>query len=242
MGADTRKCTKEIRGLYFSNAHGDRILPLDQDSLSGLAAIDPSYHDLNISGGRYTSCTGMAGGGSATGQDIYSIYGQINYTWTGGTSRKLQAGRKYDFANNAIITGMPLVPSLQYFNNQTPLGYMYDTVAGLGFIGGQMTSGQNEAVLNDLNSGAAINDIFQFTDGSTTVLNAHTTWGDFTFTGELNPGINTLWHIALLGNVLLSKGGLSSADRTSILGNPDQQSSIVVSDKMNISTVINQLK
>lgn len=58
----------------------------------------------------------------------------------------------------------------------------------------------------------------------------------------MTAGLDTLWRIAVLGNVLLSKGGLGVDDRRSILGNPNKSSAIVVSDKMNISNSINQLK
>ena len=61
-------------------------------------------------------------------------------------------------------------------------------------------------------------------------------------TGLFNAGLDTLWRIAVLGNVLLSKGGLDVSDRRSILGNPNQGAAIVVSDKMNISNSINELK
>ena len=47
--------------------------------------------------------------------------------------------------------------------------------------------------------------IFSFDTGSTTDLIAHTSSGDYGLSGALSAGIDTLWRIAVLGNVLLSK-------------------------------------
>ena len=44
-------------------------------------------------------------------------------------------GRKYTVVDNSTSTGAPLISSIQYFNNQTPLGYVYDNIAGIGFVG-----------------------------------------------------------------------------------------------------------
>ncbi|MBP6910447.1 hypothetical protein KBC03_02505 [Patescibacteria group bacterium] len=78
VGGDERYCTKIVRGLYFSNAWGARLWPLDAQTLTGLTAISTGYSDVAMSGGLYTSCTNPTNSGSL---ELYSIYGQVNYTW-----------------------------------------------------------------------------------------------------------------------------------------------------------------
>ncbi len=150
LGGDSRTCTKQIRGLYFSNAWGARLWPLDLSSYSGLLAIDPSYSGLSLAGGLYTSCTttGTLNTGSL---DLYSLYGQLTYTWR-GQDMTLSMGRRYDVDNNAVYSGGPLVSSIQYFNNQTPLGYFYDNVAGIGFVGGSLPTLAHTGIVNALNN------------------------------------------------------------------------------------------
>lgn len=80
----------------------------------------------------------------------------------------------------------------------------------------------HEAIVNSLNSGDYVNSVFSFASGSNTVLVAHTDIGDYTLSGSFSAGLDTLWRIAVLGNVLLSKGGLNEDDRRSILGNPNK--------------------
>lgn len=190
-----------------------------------------------MTGAFYTSCTNSGNTGSL---ELYSVYGQVTYTWKGKTF-SLSMGRRYDVISNTTLNGAPLVSSVQYFNNQTPLGYFYDNIAGIGFIGGILPVVAHTGIVDQLNNGGYINNIFRFQTGSTTTLIAVTSGGTYTLSGAMDAGLDTLWRIAVLGNVLLSRGGLGIDDRRSILGNPNQ-TSIIVSDKMNISSSINQLK
>jgi hypothetical protein len=41
------------------------------------------------------------------------------------------AGVKIDYANNRLYSGM--ANNLQYFDNKTPIGYIYDSNGGVGF-------------------------------------------------------------------------------------------------------------
>ncbi len=236
LGANTRNCTKQVRGLYFSNARGARLWPLDQQTLNGLAAIDSSYTGLSLTGALYTSCTNPSNSGSL---EIYSVYGQVNYTRK-TKPLSLSMGRRYDVTNNMVLTGAPLVSSVQYFNNQTPIGYFYDNIAGIGFIGGELPLAAHTGIIASLNAGGYINSIFAFQTGTTNVV-AYTNGTSYALGGSITAGLGTLWRIAVLGNVLLSRGGLGVDDRRSVLGNP-KETSIIVSDKMNISNSINQLK
>lgn len=237
LGADSRTCTKKVRWLYFGNARGTRLWPLDQQTLSGLIAIDSSYSGLSLAGWLYTSCTNAS---NTWALELYSVYGQINYTWK-TKDFSISMGRRYDVPNNLVMTWAPLVSSVQYFNNQTPIGYIYDNIAGIGFIGGDLDLNAHTGIIASLNSGAYINNIFAFATGSTTTIVARTNGTSYTVGSAVTAWLGTLWRIAVLGNVLLSRGWLGVDDRRSVLGNP-KQTSIVLSDKMNISNSINQLK
>lgn len=48
LGSDTRYCTKKLRGLYYNNAWGNRLWPIDQQTLTGLISLDASYADMTI--------------------------------------------------------------------------------------------------------------------------------------------------------------------------------------------------
>lgn len=172
LGTSIRHCTKKVRGLYFSNAWGARLWPMDAQTLTGLVGIDSSYNNLTMNGGFYTSCTNT---GSSQNPDLelYSIYGQMNYTWKGKTF-SISMGRRYNVTGNSVLAGGPLVSSVQYFNNQTPIGYFYDNIAGLGFIGGSLPLLAHTGIVDGLNGGGHINNIFKFQTGSTSVLVAHT--------------------------------------------------------------------
>ena len=240
LGADSRTCSKRVRGIYFSSAWGSRMRPLDSQSLAGLTSLSADYANLSMQGGLYTSCSNANNTGA---QELYSIYGQLKYTWKGRTF-SINMGRRYTVVENSTYTGGPLVSSVQYFNNQTPLGYFYDNIAGIGFIGGQLSGAAHTDIIGAINNGSGINQIFRFDTGSNTEIVGVTPGGGYyhPIDGGLNAGMDTLWRIAVLGNILLSKGGLSVDDRRSILGNPGKSSPIVISDRVNIASNINQLK
>jgi hypothetical protein len=233
----SKPCSKQVRGLYYTNAKGSRLWPLDQQSLNWLRLLNADYNNLQVSDGLYTTC------GTSWSAEIYSIYGQISYydtiigTWLGTVSAWLA----YDIPNNAVDTTVWLFPTLQYFNNQTPLWYIYDNIWGIGFVGWQLPPIAHSGVLNLIktNTGKNINNIFGIGPNGITLP-----WfgGPYTLTTGANAGIDTVWNISVLGNVLLSRGGLEVTDRQSILGNPSRTSSIVFSDVVNTSDILNTLR
>jgi len=74
---------------------------MDEQTLDGLAALDPSYNDLNMDGGLFTSCTNT-GSSNNTGLELYSVYGQVNYTWK-GKSFSINMGRRYNILSNSVL-------------------------------------------------------------------------------------------------------------------------------------------
>lgn len=231
----TKSCSKQVRWLYYTNAKGARLWPLDAQTLAGLKLLNSDYNGLNVAGGIYTTC------GTSGSTDIYSLYGQLTYTdGSGQLLGRLSAWFMYDGTTNKVKTWLWLYPTLQYFNNQTPLGYIYDSVAGIGFIGWQLDASGHQAVLSALESGSSINSTFWFGAWSGIVANV----GGQTYSIEswVYAWLDTLWNISILGNVLLSRWGLDVTNRQSVLGNPSSSSAVVFSDIVNTSDILNSLR
>lgn len=87
-------CDKQITGLYYNNARGLRIWPLDQATLSGLRNMDSSYDNLTLTGGLFHSCSGT---------DENEVYGQLTYTLD-TIEYNLIAWVDYNFANNTYLS------------------------------------------------------------------------------------------------------------------------------------------
>jgi hypothetical protein len=57
----------------------------------------------------------------------YSVFGSIRHEYQGNEYFAL-AGVEIDYENNSIPSNSdPWINSLQYINNQTPVGYIYDS-------------------------------------------------------------------------------------------------------------------
>lgn len=236
----TKTCSKQVRWLYYTNAKGSRLWPLDQQSLNGLKLLDSDYNNLQINWALYTTC------GTSGSAEIYSIYGQIDYVDTSGIPVdmwSLSAWLMYDIANNAVDTTRGLFPTLQYFNNQTPIGYIYDNVWWIGFVWWPLPVAAHVGVLDLIRNytGRNINNIFGFVPWSTNIQ-AVTSGGTYVLGGWISAWLDTIWNISVLGNVLLSRWGLEVGDRQSVLGNPNRSSSIVFSDVINTSDILNTLR
>ena len=238
----SRSCSKQVRWLYYTNAKWSRLWPLDQQSLNWLKLLDPNYNNLQINGALYTTC------GASWSAEIYSIYGQINYTdtsapvWLSGLW-SLSAWLMYDIPNNAVDTTRWLFPTLQYFNNQTPLWYIYDNVWWIGFVWWPMAVAAHTWVIDLIknNTGKNINNIFGFVPWTTNIQTV--IWGTpYGLGWWISAWLDTIWNISVLGNVLLSRWWLEVGDRQSVLGNPNRSSSIVFSDVINTSDILNALR
>lgn len=235
----TKTCSKQVRWLYYTNAKWSRLWPLDQQSLNGLKLLDPNYNNLQVNGALYTTC------GASWSTEIYSIYGQIDYvdTSTSTDMGSLSAWLMYDIPNNAVDTTLWLFPTLQYFNNQTPIWYIYDNVWGIGFVWGPLPVAAHSGVLDLIknNTGRNINNIFGFVPWQTNIQAVTSGW-TFYLGWWISAWLDTIWNISVLGNVLLSRWWLEVGDRQSVLGNPNRSSSIVFSDVINTSDILNTLR
>lgn len=99
-GGDSRYCTRQLRGFYINTARGNRVRPLDEDSLVYLQTVDPSYDNLMMTGGLYAYC----------GYPDNWVFGYIQHTWS-GENYSLIAGLELNLAANQYL------PSYQWDGN-----------------------------------------------------------------------------------------------------------------------------
>lgn len=117
---DVNTCTTQIRGLYYNNERGERLWPLDQNTLTWLQAIDSSYNDIQLSWWLFTNCSGTS---SSSG----NVYGQITITYH-NTIYYLIGGTDYNFTTN--LHGTNFSGSLKRINNNLSW-YLRDSYWGI---------------------------------------------------------------------------------------------------------------
>lgn len=235
----TRVCRKQIRGLYYNERRWQRLLPMDELSLVYLRNINSNYNGLTVAWWWYTTCSG---GTEALAQT--AIYWQTTYTEAWIWSSNITAWLMYEPNNNTYsTTKLGFYPSLAYFNNETPLGYFLDSYGWIPgsdgtiwFIGGWFMG--HISVLNDVATGNGINNLFEKKGNSICQRGSSTC----VYGWNADAWLDTSWYFSILGNTLLSRGGVDLLWRQSILGNPRNTSSIIFSDLINTSDILNWLR
>ena len=225
----SKNCNKQVRGIYFNSQRGKRVRPLDPYTLELLKQTDPLYAELQIQGGLYTSCA----------EDDYSIFGQITYNRSWWTTSTIIAGTNLDYLNNTYgqnNTTYTFANSFQYFDNKTPIGYIWDSYGGIGFVGGEMTWSAD--LIAYLNNNWTINDAFQKI--GTGIVS---TTGSWLFTGTTtgNNASNIIRNLMVQGSVWLSPS-MNEKDIIALLGNPQEKTVIMWTENINNATLINQAK
>lgn len=233
---ERRSCMTQVRGIYYNNQRGLRLWPLDTASLTMLRATSPTTYDsLHMTGWFFRDCITL--GASTWTDSPYSIYGYIQYTLSGDTTAitsSLAAGVKLNFAANAMMTW--LANNFQYFNNTTPIWYIYDSNGGIWFVWG-MLSGHNN-LITFLNTGAnSISDAF-IVSGLTIIANPAHPWWEFINLSWLNSAQDTLWKLVIQWAFGVSKS-ISPEQRLSLLGNPEKRTVIYGGTEINSSTILN---
>lgn len=226
LWTQSRQCGQQIRWMYYNNQRGQRLWPLDNDTLNIFKSNDSSYTGLIMNGWLYTACSG------GTKNDIYSVYGQISYSWVGTGS--LTAGVWLDSTGNTLLTGF--ASNFQYFDNKTPLWYVYDTNGGIGFIGGLLDiSSWHQELINFLNT-TWVNNVFNLRGGVVSI--AGPSWIYTVLSGNGEAWKNTVWNFFVRGVTSLGKI-LSSEDRKTVLGNPKNAGTIVNANAISSSELLN---
>jgi len=216
-------CTKLIRGLYFNSQRGKRLWPLDEDTLTLLQQQNASYYDLQMTGWLYTTCD--------SGNN-YGIFGAITYTRWWITSYVV-AGTKLNYPDNKIIANM--ANSFQYFDNKVPIGYLYDSNGGIGYVGWSLTG--DAALINYLNNGWSINSGFTYSWDTIVSHNSNRT----TTIESGNNAMETMRNLIIQWSVGVSKS-IDEKERLSLLGNFENKTVIYNGSDINSSTLINIAK
>lgn len=95
-GNADKTCFKQIKGYYFNPQRGNRMRPLDEQSLAVLSGMNGSYANLQLTGGLFTNCSGDVI--STWGFQSRDVYGQITHTYA-GIPYKLLGGVQYRWDN-----------------------------------------------------------------------------------------------------------------------------------------------
>lgn len=223
---DTISCKSQLRGLYYNNQRWHRIWPLDNDSLSSLAKMNNTYDDLTIEGWLFTACEDKP----------YGIFGQVKYNlW--GTETYLIWWTKVILDSNYF--SVPFMDSFQYFDNKTPLWYVFDNVWWVGFVWWVLTG--HKELIKYLDSNNSINKSFTYSGNQ--IVSAKS--NDWEFIGNLMAnmwaGQDTVRWVWIKGTVGLSKS-ISNVERQAILGNLQKQTSLFNAPDITSATLINKVK
>lgn len=117
-------CTQQLQGLYYNNQRWFRLWPLDESTLTGLQAIDPSYDALSLTGGLFTNCSGSG----VSSQAVYGALGHIR----GGHTYWVLGWVEFDFANK---TWVPTFSGSFLKNGAQATGWIFDSQGAIGEFG-----------------------------------------------------------------------------------------------------------
>jgi len=219
----TKTCVKQLKWIYYNAARWWRLRPLDQESLDLLSWSWIWYSNLSIEEWwLYTACDW-----NTTGEK-YGIYWSIKYN-RASTVSYIIAWVKLNYNTNDYTS--EFANNFQYFNNQTPLWYIWDSVWWIWFIGWSISWDEN--LLNYLNTGS-INDIFDLS------------WWNITYSGSsISQGTwiaqDTMRNILIQGNVILSKA-IDVYEKKAFLGNLWKKTVLLNSADINSASIINKAK
>jgi len=88
-------CTEQLQWLYYNNQRGFRLWPLDQNTLTGMQALDSSYNALTLTWWLFTNCNGSG----VSSDEVYGAIGHIRW-WA---TYWLLWGVEFDFANKIWV-------------------------------------------------------------------------------------------------------------------------------------------
>lgn len=164
----------------------------------------------------------------------YGIFGDITFQ-RGNHISHLIAGTKLGYTGNTLQAAM--ANNFQYFDNKTPLGYLYDSEGGIGFVGGKGTAECYATLIQQTNNSTSINDNFMYswTDiiprDNQCILQVWAT----------NAAMESMRNMIIQWSVGLSNA-LPNSERNSILGNTDTKTILYNSNDIQTTTIINSTK
>lgn len=222
-------CSVKIEGLYYNSQRGERLRPLDENSLVSLQKWGNQYDSLKVNGGLYTSCGTW---------DQYSIYGNVEHILNNNEHFYLAAGVNYDIPNNRMKSDSALNCTLQLVNNITAVGYLYDFQWGIGFVGGNVPSPEaNKKLSEALSNGKCISDIFKFSREDVIAGDKNILWTEWTIT-DTNSFQNQRWTLAIRWIVGLTNN-IFGSNKTDIEGSFWKESQTVRTSSVSLANAVN---
>lgn len=125
-----QNCTQRIQWAYYNPARGNRLRPLDPDTLNqqvateNLLGLPQTYGQLSLYGWLYTNCQ--------TNPD--AVYGYIRHLRSWSTEFELLAGVQVDFVNNTYNNSFESNITLDTGNREAN-GFIFDPLWGIASIG-----------------------------------------------------------------------------------------------------------
>lgn len=116
-----------------------------------------------------------------------------------------------------------------------PIGYLYDSYGGIGFVGGSLSGHEN--LINYLNGGGTIQSGFTYSGNY--IVENNPSWEITIESGFA--AMETMRNLIIQGSVGLSKS-MDEKERISFLGNVNEKTVIYNGSDINSSTVINFAK
>lgn len=221
------KCWKQqARWLYYNDARWARIWPLDQKTLDALKKTNPSYADLTMTWWFYRDCD--------KNKEMV-IHWAIKYTLNDSVSW-LIAWVKLDYYTNSY-TG-EFAENLQFFNNKTPIGYIWDSYGGIWFIWWKLAWTWCANLLNYLNTWS-VQETFYLNELGAVMLND--TWTPNCEWTAANGDATDMWNLLIQWNTILSTT-ISSWEKTALLWSLQEKTVLLSSTDINSATVMNAAK
>jgi len=234
LSGENRTCRQQVRWIYYNIARGDKVRPLDQQTLESFQSSNTNYNNLSISWGLFTSCE----------TNPFNIYGQITYKQSGQTSI-ITAWTKLDYQNNNFI--WKLAQSLSYFKNNSPLWYIIDTIWGIWFIWWKLF--WHEDLICSLNNDCqptpttctwnSINELFYLSWNeirNKTWCNFYFIWKKINWIIEnIKLWLNIQWIIGLSNTIDVFQ-------KQTIQWNNSQKSNIIDTPNITTATIINSIR
>lgn len=125
LWGETITCEEKLRWLYINTARGNKIWPLDEETLLDLSGSSTlsGYDTLSMTGWFFTQCSG-------TSIDSDGIFGYVEHEHNGETY-SLWAWVEYDFGSGTATGNFD--NTLLYITgvNNTASGYVFDNYGGI---------------------------------------------------------------------------------------------------------------
>ncbi len=226
---ETKICYKQIKWMYYNSQRGNRLRPLDEDTLEYFKISSNTYNDLDLTWWLYTSCSG----------DEYGMYGQIIHSVNGDTMPYyMVAWTKYNWNSNTISG--EFAKSFQRFDNKFPIWYIYDNRGWwIWFIWGSWDATAHAILIDKINSGSWINQLFEYQWTNNSEIKWKD-WGISIFTTKWN-AINTLMNAWVQGTIWFSFSA-NTIENKSIIGNLDRRTIIFNTLNINLSKLLNEVR